>query len=559
MKKRLLAIAAISVLTIGFGIFTLARVISSARDGIYDEHDGHLSDLVQFVDHNVNRVLDRCTMELEYSISESTVAEGERLFLEAGDASALRTELQNSIAVKTELVSSVTVWRGDEMIACTDDGTYSFLDTVDDDNIRLCVGADGANYMAVQAAAPSGLVYYALIELDEFYEECILDSVYQTYWIVLYDESSGLILQNEDAEPRFKKLTRDEIIERDDGYTVLLECQERGGADTCDYTYINAASGSTTLCRMAVLSSNASENETFAIAVALDDAHIQEPDRTMMIKTALASAVAVIGFAIPVLLLFYTRKRGQEMEKRVEYLEKENSLSAQLLEQQKELTHHQRMETIGVLSAGIAHEFNNLLTPIMGYSMMLLDKLPDDEETFDNALEIYNASVKAKKLVSSVNKLSGKNASDQLCDCSANELVSSVLNMARPVQPKNVSVETVLESGGVIHGNEQQLGHMLLNLIINAFQAMEADGGVLKIKTADEGKNVVITVSDTGHGMAEDVIGRIFEPFFTTKQSGKGTGLGLAIAMQAAQAHGGTITVESGESGTSFFVVLPKK
>ena len=559
MKKRLLIIAAISVLTIGFGIFTLARVISSARDGIYDEHDGHLSDLVQFVDHNINRVLDRCTMELEYSISEGAVAEGEKIFLTLGDALALRTALQNSVVVETELVSSVTVWRDGEMITCTDDGTYSFLDTADDDNIRLCVGADGANYMAVEVISSSRLAYYALIELDEFYEECILDSVYQTYWIVLYDESSGLILQNEDAEPRFKKLTRDEIIERDDGYTVLLECQERGGADICDYTYIDAASGDTTLCRMAVLSSNSSENETFAIAVALDDAHIQEPDRTMMIKTALASAIAVIGFAIPVLLLFYTRKRGQEIEKRVEYLEKENSLSAQLLEQQKELTHHQRMETIGVLSAGIAHEFNNLLTPIMGYSMMLLDKLPENEETFDNALEIYNASVKAKKLVSSVNKLSGKNASDQLCDCSANELVSGVLNMAHPVQPKTVSVETVLESGGVIRGNEQQLGHMLLNLVINAFQAMEADGGVLKIKTSDEDKNIVITVSDTGHGMADDMIGRIFEPFFTTKQSGKGTGLGLAIAMQAAQAHGGTITVESGESGTSFFVILPKK
>jgi len=559
MKKRLLAIAAISILTISFGILTLARVISSARDGIYDEHDGHLSDLVQFVDHNVNRVLDRCTMELKYTIAENTVAAAEKRFLVEGDVSLLRAELQNSIAVQTELVSCVMVWRGDEMIACSDEGTYSFLDTVDDDNIRLCVGADGANYMAVQASAPSGLVYYALIELDEFYEECILDTVYQTYWIVLYDESSGLILQNEDMEPRFKKLTHDEIIARDDGYSVLLACQESGGSDTCDYTYTDSASGEQILCRMAVLSSSASENETFAIAVALDDAHIQEPDRTMMIKTALASVVAVIGFAIPVLLLFYTRKRGQEMEERVKSLERENQLSAQLLEQQKELTHHQRMETIGVISAGIAHEFNNLLTPIMGYSMMLLDKLPDTDDTFDNALEIYNASVKAKKLVSSVNKLSGKNASDQLADCSPNEIVSSVMNMARPVQPKNVSVETELESSGVIRGNEQQLGHMILNLIINAFQAMETDGGQLKVKTADKDGNVVITVSDTGHGIAEGVIDRIFEPFFTTKQSGKGTGLGLAIAMQTAQAHGGCISVESGDSGTTFFVTIPVK
>jgi len=559
MKKRLLAIAAISILTISFGILTLARVISSARDGIYDEHDGHLSDLVQFVDHNVNRVLDRCTMELKYTIAENTVAAAENRFLAEGDVSLLRAELQNSIAVQTELVSCVMVWRGDEMIACSDEGTYSFLDTVDDDNIRLCVGADGANYMAVQASAPSGLVYYALIELDEFYEECILDTVYQTYWIVLYDESSGLILQNEDMEPRFKKLTHDEIIARDDGYSVLLACQESGGSDTCDYTYTDSASGEQILCRMAVLSSSASENETFAIAVALDDAHIQEPDRTMMIKTALASVVAVIGFAIPVLLLFYTRKRGQEMEERVKSLERENQLSAQLLEQQKELTHHQRMETIGVISAGIAHEFNNLLTPIMGYSMMLLDKLPDTDDTFDNALEIYNASVKAKKLVSSVNKLSGKNASDQLADCSPNEIVSSVMNMARPVQPKNVSVETELESSGVIRGNEQQLGHMILNLIINAFQAMETDGGQLKVKTADIDGNVVITVSDTGHGIAEGVIDRIFEPFFTTKQSGKGTGLGLAIAMQTAQAHGGSISVESGDSGTTFFVTIPAK
>ena len=107
--------------------------------------------------------------------------------------------------------------------------------------------------------------------------------------------------------------------------------------------------------------------------------------------------------------------------------------------------------------------------------------------------------------------------------------------------------------------NEIQITQMLLNLILNAFQAMEGKGGILTVKTSFDDRNLYLHVRDTGCGISEEHRARIFDPFFTTKESGRGTGLGLAIAAQVAEDHQGSIRVDSrlGE-GTAFTVKLPR-
>ena len=246
------------------------------------------------------------------------------------------------------------------------------------------------------------------------------------------------------------------------------------------------------------------------------------------------------------------RRAGAELE-RLSRLEEINR-------QTRELAHHQRLETIGTLTAAISHEFNNLLTPIMGYSLMTLEKLPpEEEELTDNLVEIYNASEKAKQIISRLSDLARKSPPEVFRPLSPDAVVRKALDIALPAKPEGVTVKLNLNCWDQrIRANEVQICQLLLNLILNAFHAME-DGGELTIDTAFDDRFVNLEVADTGCGIPAEIREKIFEPFFTTREGGRGTGLGLAIAAQVAEDHRGTIEVDSAPgAGARFRVRLPR-
>ena len=134
-----------------------------------------------------------------------------------------------------------------------------------------------------------------------------------------------------------------------------------------------------------------------------------------------------------------------------------------------------------------------------------------------------------------------------------------MLEVAAPAQPHGVEVRTEFNCSCLwVYGNELQLSQMLLNLVLNAFQAMERSGGTLRVSTWADESSVFLRVSDTGPGISEQTLPHIFEPFYTTKEAGKGTGLGLAIVRQVVEEHGGTVSVETAVGrGAAFLVSLP--
>jgi signal transduction histidine kinase len=248
------------------------------------------------------------------------------------------------------------------------------------------------------------------------------------------------------------------------------------------------------------------------------------------------------------------------MEKETEALRRKNEAIAKVIRQNRELAHHQRLQTIGMLTSSIAHEFNNLLTPIMGYSLMTLEKLQPEQELYDDILEIDESSCKAKEIISRLNDLSRKNTDTSFRLMSPDVLIRKTIAIAKPAKPENVQVKLDLNCDDQrLNANEIQFTQLLLNLILNGFHAMEPEGGILTLTTNFDEESVHILVSDTGCGIAKEIQTKIFEPFFTTKETGKGTGLGLAIAAQVVEDHMGNIRVESKEgSGTTFFVSLPR-
>ena len=284
--------------------------------------------------------------------------------------------------------------------------------------------------------------------------------------------------------------------------------------------------------------------------------------RNMVLSAVLFSAMGVTGICILYMMFLRLIRRSGRLQQEAEELRARNEAMEELNRQTRELAHHQRLETLGTLTSSIAHEFNNLLTPIMGYSMMALEKLPpEEEELYDSILEVYNASCTAKKLISRLSDLSRKNNDGTFHLASMDELIQRSLDVAEPARKDNVEIRLDLNCQEQrIRVNEIQISQLILNLILNAFQAMEEKGGELTIRTAFDEGHVYMYLRDTGCGIPRENRKRIFDPFFTTKESGRGTGLGLAIAAQVAEDHRGSITVDSREGQwTEFTVCLPRE
>lgn len=284
-----------------------------------------------------------------------------------------------------------------------------------------------------------------------------------------------------------------------------------------------------------------------------------EQMRWAAIYSIVSGTMVILGMVMLLYLGLKLFHKTIVMEKETEALRRKNEAIAKVIRQNRELAHHQRLQTIGMLTSSIAHEFNNLLTPIMGYSLMTLEKLQPEQELYDDILEIYESSCKAKEIISRLNDLSRKNTDTSFRLMSPDVLIRKTIAIAKPAKPENVQVKLDLNCDDQrLNANEIQFTQLLLNLILNAFHAMD-EGGTLSVITSFDEAHIHIRIGDTGCGMSSEVQKKIFEPFFTTKDSGRGTGLGLAIVAQAVEDHRGKIMVNSKEGeGTTFHIRFPR-
>lgn len=159
-----------------------------------------------------------------------------------------------------------------------------------------------------------------------------------------------------------------------------------------------------------VIPSEKSGNKSFAIGMINNiDAELI-PLKSSSIRWLVGVVAVLFGISLLLMLVLYYRRRDVQGAKELEVLKEKNHAMEELNRKTQEITHHQRLEMIGTLTSGIAHEFNNLLTPIMGYSMLALEQLPPDmEEIYDNVLEIYHSSCKAKEITAQLSQYSRKN------------------------------------------------------------------------------------------------------------------------------------------------------
>ncbi|WP_367898889.1 nitrogen regulation protein NR(II) [Leptospira sp. WS58.C1] len=236
-------------------------------------------------------------------------------------------------------------------------------------------------------------------------------------------------------------------------------------------------------------------------------------------------------------------------------------------ELEKQLIHSQRMESIGSLAGGVAHDFNNILTVVLGYTTLLEKNSEHPEKILQYSEIIKKTAERGSSLIKQLLTLARKVESD-LKPSIANDLLLEAIHIASSTFPKSIRVISDLPQDPIlVQADHNQIHQVFLNLFLNAKDAMP-NGGLLSIRLRmEEGKFIspektqktaVIEILDSGTGIDRKTIRKIFDPFFTTKEPGKGTGLGLSIAYGILENHKGKIKVESElGSGTKFSVFLP--
>ena len=237
----------------------------------------------------------------------------------------------------------------------------------------------------------------------------------------------------------------------------------------------------------------------------------------------------------------------------------------------EELRQLQRIEAVGQLAGGVAHDFNNLLTVILGRCQLLQDRRADDRPLAQDLSIIAGTAERAANLTRQLLAFSRKQTLERRV-LDVNRIVTDIASMLRRLIGEHIELMTTLQPGLRVAGDPGQLEQVIVNLAVNAKDAMPG-GGRLTIETFDAeldsrfvaahpgaapGQHVVLRVTDTGIGMDVETRVRVFEPFFTTKAKDKGTGLGLATVYGIVKQHGGHITVESEPGrGACFTVYLP--
>jgi PAS domain S-box-containing protein len=265
---------------------------------------------------------------------------------------------------------------------------------------------------------------------------------------------------------------------------------------------------------------------------------LQHQGRSLVLNVSITPLVSKSGERIGRLLLFDDVTQRERMEEQMSQTEKLTSL--------------------GLLAAGVAHEVNTPLAVISNYIQMLAKQMPEGDPRHAIIEKIVKQTFRASEIVNNLLNFS-RTGPGELADVDVNRVVEETLSLvAHPLKTSQVQVVKHLSDGiPAVRGSANKLQQVFLNLFLNARDAMPT-GGILEVRTGAHNGSVEIEIADTGNGIPRDHIHKIFDPFFTTKPGGRGTGLGLSVSYGIIKEHAGKIDVRSMPGrGTSFHVEFP--
>ena len=548
----------VAVLCIALGIYGVWRSFERFDDSILTEKDTQLYSLMRSGDISLENSINAIQREAEIFLGREKLKSEIAYWKESGKKESLKNYISNNTLMTNPIYADL-VMNHNGKIVCSASGNKSYSPVTGSDSNGISLWKDSSNvyYMAWHQEAAGDITYDILIDLSRLYSMAIGTS--NDREIMLLDAASVLAMTSGPDGPVIRE-TGAEADERFSNFRdFMMSCQKEGIADGISVDTTDDA-GNPYTARMVALPSGSTVNGEFAMGILANYEEAIAPSRKAAEEILLYGGLAIVGIAGLLLLLILMRRANAASSAELRVLKKKNETMEEINQKMHALAHHQRLETIGTMTASIAHDFNNLLTPIMGYSIMTMEMLPADATDLqDNLMEIYDASVKAKDIVTRLAELTKKGNEENFKEIDVDEVIQSALKVTLPAKPKEVEVKGNFNAEGEkIKADRTQISQLVMNIVLNAYDAMREKGGTLLVSTRISGEEVVLRFKDNGCGMDTDTMSRIFDPFYTTKESGKGTGLGLAIVAQIVETHGGKIYVDSepGE-GTEFRIYIP--
>ena len=248
------------------------------------------------------------------------------------------------------------------------------------------------------------------------------------------------------------------------------------------------------------------------------------------------------------------------------------AVEKQRVQLEKQLQQAQKMEAVGALAGGIAHDFNNILYPLIGFAQLLKEDIPKTSPLNESVDEILQASFRAKDLVQQILSFS-RQMDQEAAPIKVQSIIKEAVRLSKSIIPATISIQYNVENDCVpVMADPTQIHQLVMNLITNAYHAMEKVGGELNISLNEKtlrnpksygldlppGSYVCLSVKDSGVGMSEKILSRIFDPYFTTKGIAKGTGLGLSVVHGIVKNYKGDIYVTSTPGkGSEFKIYFP--
>ena len=420
-----------------------------------------------------------------------------------------------------------------------------------------------------------------MIDAEKYYQKLISGIRIGTNGYIVVKNADGTIIMHPDKKQWGIKVIEGRMeMYPDLDYASLkqmVEGQNSGKEGISDYySYWWTDPEQPRVRKISAYSPVKLQDSFWSVSAVIDYDDLYEPIAEGFLKMVFVFVGILLSAGALVFILWRVMKDMRRAVREIDDLKELNEQLEKMHRSEENIAHQQRLQIMGTMTGGIAHEFNNFLTPIMGYAELLMMELPEGSEEQDSAKEIYDASEKAKDVVRQISSLSRKNVETVYKNIPMKKLMTRALKMIESICTPQVHLESdiQIETESIL-GNATQLNQVLLNICVNAVHAIGKEQGVILVVCRKEAKSKVdpevarklsevwesyihILVKDNGCGMDKETIRHIFDPFFTTKKGGEGTGLGLALAEQIISSHKGYLYAESEKGkGSTFHIYLP--
>ena len=596
-KYMILAFASIAITCIL--LFAGLKVFRDYRNALMKNQQDQLLLMAKTISRNIRADMDNYIRELEF-FSDINDSEEKNIFIKKYVDSNLDfavnvyQEDSSGNILKTAVPTQIY-----DMEDSSDDAPASFNESSDEliitdlqfvtdtgNGITLWQGKRGKDrnvliFKKKPDPGAQGETVGLVIDEDKYYENVVSDIHIGSNGYIVIKNSQNLMLMH----PSKKQWGISVISGRMEMYPGLdyeslenlLDKQNHGEEGVDDYfSYWWMEEGVPRVRKISAYSPAKIGDDFWVVSAVVDYDDFYRPILDGFSGIILVSVGILTVFFVAALGIFRLVSENTRASKEIDYLKNLNQVLEEMHRSENAIAHQQRLQIMGTMTGGIAHEFNNFLTPIMGHAELLMMSLPEDSDEYDSAKEILQASEKAKDVVHQMSAMSRKNAETIFRNIEAFKLVERFFRMTDSICPGNVTVEKENSvKDEYILGNSTQINQVLLNIAVNGMQAIgDNPEGCLRLSAYIKDQSdirfkelpkdslfkryLVFEIRDNGTGMSDKVKKKIFEPFFTTKKSGEGTGLGLALAEQIVDAHKGFIHIDSSVGkGSVFYVHFP--